>query len=95
MKLSDEVLAVFALLWMYCAPEPASKNSSRHDPTEVAIDLGQDMPDGEVVERLDRWSTVASRQSEVHVTLRGTSGRRTDKMRSDMPSPFLSFTPPH
>lgn len=29
------------------------------------------------------------------VTLRGTSGRRADKMRSDMPPPFLSVTAPH
>jgi len=29
------------------------------------------------------------------VTLRGTSGCRADKMRSDMPSPLLSVMPPH
>ncbi len=96
-KRFDEVLfpVFLASLQPYCALEPATKGASRRDPTEAASVSGQDVPDGGVVEHLDRWKPGGLGAKRSPVTLRGTSGRRADKMRSDMPSPILPVTPPH
>lgn len=99
MKLFDKVHFLFLFLPFltlsqpYCAPEPITKRASRCDPTEGASVSERDVPDGGC--GAVRQMEGGGLQAKSPVTLRGTSGCRADKMRSDMPSPFLSVTPPH
>lgn len=77
------------------AGEPASKAAPRCDLTKAASVLRANSARWGFVQQLDRWKPGALEAKWSPVTLRGASGRRADEMRSDMPSPVLSVTPPH
>lgn len=77
--------------------EPAPEDAPPPDVTRLrqSLSRGETCQMGRRKGGQLRWKLAASRQRAAPVTLRGTSGRGADKMRSDMPSPLLSVMPPH